>query len=110
MPDHWLRVLLRAELLERGYDAVGAPDVPTAFLYRPVERERAPVLAILIDQDALDEPGARLLALLLSRHERARALLLADALLEEPAGPWCRVVRKPVTLDRLASTIEEVSR
>ncbi len=107
MPDQWSRALLRAELLERGLDTVGAPDMVAALLCRPIETGRGWVEVILIDQDALDERGARLVDLLLSRHKRARALLLASVLLERPSGPWHRILYRPASLDRLAREIAD---
>ena len=105
--DHWTRALLRAELIERGYDVVGAPDLLTALLSRPVERDRGPVRAILIDQETLVEPAVRLLDLLVSRHRDPPVLLLASALLGELPGPWKRVLHKPAAIGEIASAVEE---
>jgi hypothetical protein len=108
MPDHWTRVLLRAELIERGYDAVGAPDLAAALLCRPVERARGPVRGILIDQEVLVEPAVPLLEILVSRHWNPPVLLLASALVSAPAGPWKRVLHKPAAIGGIGSAIEEV--
>jgi hypothetical protein len=111
MSDHWARALLRAELIERGYDVVGAPDLATARLCRPVERDRGPVRGILIDREVLLEPAGWLLDLLVSRHRNPPVLLLASRLLRTPAGPWGRVLHKPATIGAIASAIaEEVAR
>jgi hypothetical protein len=107
MSDHWARALLRAELIERGYDAVGAPDLLTALLCRPVEWDRGPVRCILADQEILVEPALRLLELLVSRHRNPPVLLLASRLLRPPAGPWKRVVLKPAAIGEIASAVEE---
>ncbi len=110
MPEHWPRALLRAELIERGYDVVGAPDLATALLARPSEVDRGPVRVILIDQDALVGPQTRLLDLLVSRHSNARLVLLARAQLDSPPGDWKQIVRKPVLIGQLASAIEDALR
>jgi hypothetical protein len=107
MSDHWTRALLRAELIERGYDVVGAPDLVTALLCRPVERDRGPVRGILIDQEVLVEPAVRLLDLLVSRHRNPPVLLLASAVLRAPSGPWKRVLHKPAAIGKIASAVEE---
>ena len=107
MSDHWTRALLRAELIERGYDVVGAPDLVTALLCRPVERDRGPVRGILIDQEVLVEPAVRLLDLLVSRHRNPPVLLLASPLLTSPSGPWKRVLYKPAAIGEIASAVEE---
>jgi hypothetical protein len=107
MPDHWPRALLRAELIERGYDVVGAPDLSTALLSRPQEQGRAPVGVIVIDQDAWVEPQSRLVDLLVSRHRNPRLVLLARAQLEPPSIPWDKIVRKPALIGQIASEIED---
>jgi len=106
MPEHWPRALLRAELIERGYDVVGAPDLPAALLVRPVEPGRGPVRLIAIDQDVMVEPQSRLLERLLSRHRNPRRLLLARAQLETPAGSWDQIVRRPALIGEIAGAIE----
>jgi hypothetical protein len=107
MPEHWPRALLRAELIERGYDVVGAPDLATALLCRPSEKDRGPVRVILIDQDALVEPQIRLFDLLVSRHPQPRLVLLARAQLETPPGDWHTIVRKPALIGQIASAVEQ---
>ena len=106
MPEHWPRALLRAELIERGYDVVGAPDLPAAMSVRPVERGRGPVRLIAIDQDAMVEPQSRLLEHLVSRHRNPRLVLLARAQLNTPPGRWDRVVCRPALIGEIASAIE----
>jgi len=108
MPEHWPRALLRAELIERGYDVVGAPDLASALLCRPVEMDRGPVRLILIDQDALVEPQSRLFDLLVSRHPQPRLVLLARAQMQTPPGNWHTVVRKPALIGEIASALEQV--
>jgi hypothetical protein len=50
MPDRWHRALLRAQLRELGYDALGAPDLAGGLLYPAPEPERGPVALIVVDQ------------------------------------------------------------
>ncbi|SRR5712692_1196848 len=107
MPEHWPRALLRAELIERGYDVVGTPDLPAALLSRPVEKDRGPVRVIVIDQDVLVEPQSRLLDLLASRHPNARLVLLGRAQLETPPGAWRQILRRPALIGEIASAVEE---
>ena len=110
MPEHWPRALLRAELIERGYDVVGAPDLPAALLVRPVEKGRGPVRLIAIDQDLMVEPQGRLLERLVSRHRNPRLVLLARAQLEIPPGAWDQIVRRPALIGEIATAIELESR
>lgn len=110
MPEHWPRALLRAELIERGYDVVGTPDLAAALLVRPVEKDRAPVRVIAIDQDVLVEPQSRLLDLLVCRHRNPRLVLLARAQLERPPGAWEEVVHRPALIGEIAAAVERALR
>src|SRR6516165_5559246 len=106
MPEHWPRALLRAELIERGYDVVGAPDLTAALLVRPVEKGRGPVRLIAIDQDVMVESQGALLERLVSRHQNPRLVLLARAQLEAPPGSWDQIVRRPALIGEIATVIE----
>src|SRR5262249_6249089 len=101
--------LLRAELIERGYDVVGAPDLQTALLARPVEMDRGPVRVIVIDQETLVEPQSRLLDLLLSRHQNPRLVLLAKAQLGTPSRPWDQNRGRPALSGEIASAVEQAA-
>jgi CheY-like chemotaxis protein len=105
LPDQWPRALLRAELREEGYDAVGARSLEEALVYRPEVPERGPVRLVLVEGDAVGE-GA--LAGLLARHGNPPAVLLAHAAQEIPAGPWVRVIRRPVSIADLARVVREL--
>ncbi|HKD40954.1 MAG TPA: hypothetical protein VKB87_11785 [Myxococcaceae bacterium] len=107
MPEHWPRALLRAELIERGYDVVGAPDLATALLARPKEKGRGPVRAILIDQDALVEPQSNLLDLLVSRYRNPRLVLLPRTQLKTPLGAWDKIVPRPALIGQIANAVAE---
>ena len=105
LPDQWPRALLRAELREEGYDAVGAPSLEEALVYRPELPERGRVGLVLVDGDAM-RAGA--LAELLDRHGNPPAALLAHAAQEIPPGPWVRVIRRPVSIADLARVVREL--
>jgi hypothetical protein len=105
LPDQWPRALLRAELREEGYDAVGARSLEEAMVYRPEVPERGPVRLVLVEGDAVGE-GA--LADLLARHGNPPAVLLAHAGQEIPPGPWLRVIRRPVSIADLARVVREL--
>lgn len=108
LPEHWPRALLRAELVERGYDAVGVPDLATAVRSLPVEGDRRTIRLIVVDQAAVTGGDRWLLDLLVSRHGGPPVLLLAHALGEPPPGPWRRVVRRPALVGEIAAAVEEI--
>jgi CheY-like chemotaxis protein len=106
MPAHWTRALLRAQLRECGYDAVGARDLLEALGLS------AAVRLILVDQDALSEGDERLLSDLLHRlhahHPDAALLLLAGATHKAPDGPFQQVLRRPMSIADIVQAIERV--
>lgn len=110
MPAQWTRALLRAELRESGYDAVGARDLLEALgsgLETP-----DPVPLILLDQEALAAGDAELLHELLdrlrARHPGASLVLLAGATHKAPAGPFEQVLRRPVSINDIVRAVERV--
>lgn len=103
MADQWPRALLRAELTELGYDAVGALDLEHALRYPPSEPDRGPVGLIIVEQsmlvgDALD--------LLRKRHGGPPVILLAGGGGPEPPGPWDRVLRRPVSIGEITGVVQ----
>jgi hypothetical protein len=105
MPDQWPRALLRAELRERGYDALGAPGLPAALAYPVAVPERGPVGLVLVDQQALEPPHEELFARLLERHGHPPSLLLSRGGQQPSVGPWTRVLRRPVSIADLADAV-----
>ncbi len=88
-PDRALRALVRAELREAGYDAIGASSFAAALEYPPAERERGPVRLLIVHEGAVDPAGEFL--------ERARLQFPGSRFLlvagegsggTVPAGPW----------------------
>jgi hypothetical protein len=110
--DQWPRACLRAELIERGYDAIGFvtlrhaaaalamggagdPHPRVIVVDLTGQTRRATVLA------ALARTGARLIA-------TGGAVELAEP--ELAAIPWAAVLPRPVTLGALADAVERCLR
>ena len=100
--------MLRAELIERGYDAVGAPDLRTAFRLPSLGEPRGPVRLVVLDEAAVAAEERRVLDLVLDEHGRPPVVLLARPLHEPRVGPWERVVRRPFALGDLVAIVEEM--
>ena len=99
--EQWPRALLRAELLERGYDAVGYLTVRDAIDALPL---RAPD-AIVVDLRGQPLPlVSRLLAI------GAPVLVIGGAveLNDLPEGGWAAVLRRPVSIGDIADRIAGV--
>ncbi len=108
LPEHWPRTLLRAELIERGYDPVGTPDLRTAIRLPPARPDREPTGLIVVDQAAAGEADRWLLDLLVAKQGGPPVLLLAPAGAGVQAGPWQRVLRRPVPIGEIVAAVEEM--
>ena len=103
------RAALRAELIERGPDAIGFETLRDAALAGrlPGARQPAVVVVDLQDQavddrllDALFVTGAPVIAV-------AGATEEGDARLRE--RPWARWLRRPITLGAIADAVADVA-
>ena len=106
LPDQWPRALLRAALRDVGYDAVGTRTLETAQRLPDVDVDRGSVRLLVIDQSALGDPTAPELEEIVARHGTPPILLLASATVEVPAGPWRRVLRRPVSVADIVAAVE----
>jgi CheY-like chemotaxis protein len=108
MPNQWHRSLLRAQLRELGYDALGAPDLEASLLYPAAEPERGPVGLILVDQQALVRDDHGLLKQLMDRHGRPPLVLIAPAGQRPAEGQWQQVVTRPVSIAELTEWVRRL--
>ena len=108
IPGQWPRALLRAELRERGCDALGARDLGEAMIHPAIAPARGPVRLVVIDQDALAGAGEASVTRVLQRHAGSVAMLLARGGTMPPAGPWQRVIHRPVTIAAIADAVLEL--
>jgi hypothetical protein len=103
--DQWPRACLRAELIERGYDAIGFTtiDAMLARLGRPaVDPPR--VVLLDLDGQAVTPPGLAALA----RHPAKLVLTGGAAALASPALEGAaadRVLPRPVSLGERADAV-----
>ncbi len=104
MEDHARRALIRAALREVGYDAVGARTVEEARLRGASDPGRGRVRALVVDQDAVVDDRDDLTALVQS--SGARVVLLGHATHDAPAGPWSRVIRRPLSIADVVSAVQ----
>jgi hypothetical protein len=105
IPNQWHRSLLRAQLRELGYDALGAPDLEGSLLYPAAEPERGPVGLIVVDQQALVGGDHGLLTHLMDRHARPPSVLIAPAGQAPADGQWVQIVTRPVSIAELAEWV-----
>jgi len=107
MDDQWPRALLRAALLDAGYDAVGARSVSEALAQTPADPERGAVRLVIIDRPVLAREDTPL-ADLLGAHRNPVTLLLAPAGESAPPGPWSQIIHRPVSIGDMVRVIRSL--
>jgi hypothetical protein len=104
--DHWPRALLRAELIERGFEAVGFVDTRDAAMKLIRSPSRPPRLVVIdCRSQTVDE---RWLAPFV---EAAVPLVAIAGAMDESETtpsrvPWRAVLRLPITIGQIAEFIE----
>jgi hypothetical protein len=104
--DHWPRANLRAELIERGYGAVGFESVGDAVAALRVPGRRRPEVVVvdLAGQEGREEQ--------LAIFERLGSRLLGIGGAVELGGPaarglnWSELLRRPVSLGDVADVVD----
>jgi hypothetical protein len=102
--DHWPRAYLRAELIERGYDATGfetSKDVVIRLLVSPSQRPG--LLVIDLHGQVIDDELGRLL-----QRERLPVVAIADATSSDCAlrGVLVDRLRRPLTIGAVAGAVD----
>jgi DNA-binding response OmpR family regulator len=108
--DHWPRACLRAELLERGYDAVGFERVADALVALWQPGRPAPALVVIdLGAQTLD---ARTLAPFVARG--CRLVAIAGAVERESevarSPAWAAVLARPLRLGAIADLVQRLVR
>jgi len=106
--DHWPRAYLRAELIERGYDATGFETLKDALIRLLIARSQRPALLVIdLHGQAIDDKLATALL-----RERLPVIAVADATSPPSAPPGVLVdlLRRPVTIGAVADTIDRFMR
>jgi FixJ family two-component response regulator len=105
--DHWPRAYLRAELIERGYDAAGFETVKDALLRLAMPRAPRPALLII------DLRGQALGAAERAALARAQIPILAVADAagpgDEPPGPLAGTLHRPLTIGAIADAVDRLT-
>jgi hypothetical protein len=100
-PDHWPRALLRAELIERGYDAIGFAGLDEAIVRLATERRRRPRLVLINLSGQPVTPGA------VSLLSAGSVPVLGVAGATDGRGlALSAVLHRPVSLGEIADAIE----
>jgi hypothetical protein len=104
--DQWPRALLRAELREAGYDAIGASTLLRALRHPSRDAARGPVRLLVVDsRAAVPEPAALEQARL--RYPGVRLVVVHRAG-AAPPGPWAATLRRPVAISEIVATVRRL--
>jgi len=104
--DHWPRAYLRAELIERGYDAIGFVTLQEAVVRLLLPGSRQPsLLVVALRAQGLDD---RLSGVLM--RERIPIVAVVDAASSPPRelSPAVNVLRRPLTIGAIADTVDHL--
>lgn len=104
--EHWPRACLRAELIERGYDAVGFETVRDALVTLALPRSRPPQI-VIIDLAGQKADSRQLAALA----QNGRAVIgIADTIVRDQQVvlelPWLALLRRPVSLGAIGDIVD----
>ncbi len=103
--EQWPRALLRAQLLELGYDAIGARTPSAARRYPTAHPGRGPVRLIVVD-DAAVAAARESFDQLRAKHPGARTLLLCRSSIAASAGDWSAVLTRPFTIEDVIAAVK----
>ena len=104
--DQWPRACLRAELIERGYDATGFVTITDALVGIMLARSLRPALLVFDrHRQAIDEKSR---ALLLREGVPVLAVVDAGRTDGEPAGPVVETLRRPLTIGAIADAVDRL--
>ena len=104
--DHWPRAYLRAELIERGYDAIGFETLKDA-IDRLTPGHGAPPALLIIDLhgQVLSDGDRRELS---RRAVPILALVDAAASADEPPVPLAGTLHRPLTIGAIADAVDRL--
>jgi DNA-binding NtrC family response regulator len=105
--DHWPRALLRAELIERGYDAIGFETVAQAIARLALDRRHRPRLVVIdLAGQQLTETAFKLLS------RGAVPVIGLGRAVTAPSGKlgWTDWLQRPVSLGEIADAVDRVLR
>jgi hypothetical protein len=108
LPGQWPRALLRAELREQGYDALGAESLEEALVYPAREEGRGPVAMLIVDATALAQENGALLQRLRERHQDPLPVLIAPGGGGPPPGDWAAVLYRPLRREQLYERVRRL--
>ncbi|HEU5262863.1 MAG TPA: hypothetical protein VFU41_15695 [Gemmatimonadales bacterium] len=105
--DQRSRTLLRAELRELGYDAIGASSLASGLRHPAVEGDRGPVRLVIADDRTAAVPA--LLERARAQYAGSRFLLIQRGAGAPPPGSWDKVLRRPVTIGEIVAAVRELA-
>jgi len=104
--EQWPRALLRAQLREAGYDAIGASALSRALRHPPHHAERGPVRLVVVDSAAAAaDPETLTLA---RRRYPGVAFVLIHRAGPVPPGPWAATLQRPVSIGDIVATVRQL--
>lgn len=105
--DHWPRAYLRAELIERGYDAAGFETLRDVVVRLAMARAQRPALLIIDLHGQQVDDGSRAALC----RERVPILAVVDAAQSDDGlpEPLVAILRRPLTIGAIADAVDRLA-
>ena len=94
VPEHWLRVALRAQLVGQGHQVVELADLGALAAFRPERRRHGVVRMVVVDENLMRGAAEGALEDARRRFLGARLVLLESWLGGATRGPWDAVISR----------------
>jgi hypothetical protein len=108
LPERWLRVAIRAELVARGCHVAEMTDLADVATFRPDRARHGAVRLILVDENALGGAADGTLALVRGRHRGVPLVLLQGWAGARRGGAWNAVIARSREVREIADRVEEL--
>jgi hypothetical protein len=105
--DHWPRAYLRAELIERGHDAIGFETLKDALVTLALPRAARPTLWIIDLAGQTIDAAAR--AALARAGIPIVAVSGAGPANDDPLVPLAETLRRPLTIGEIADAVDRLT-
>jgi DNA-binding NtrC family response regulator len=109
--DHWARACLRAELIERGYDAIGFESAAQAQAAAGSGAGVRVPQVVVVDLADQGEALVGVSAVALRFAQQGVSLVAIGRALARSAdveGPWAVHLHRPITLGQIADAVERL--
>lgn len=108
-PDQWPRAIMRAALIEAGYDAIGSRGLAASLRIPAADPVRGSVVAVVVDNDALAAASIDVGRSFRQRFRGAAMVLIARPTRAAARGSWAAVLKRPASVADVVDAVRRVA-